>query len=175
MGALFVTVTIMTSTRTYEKNIENEHFDDVDFYAMQEICEENNKAVFKALKEGDSETLKKLMTNSENLDSVLEFADWSKLDFKKATSYGAGSLSTEADKSGKVDINGKYAVKAGDGEYVLFIETLTSRWGRKNEGVSAIAVCSYEHYYEMYSTWNGEKDDSTALAGELFWQKQRKD
>ena len=173
MIALFATVTITTARNTYEKNVAEEHFDEYDFYSMQEISTENSKAVFDALKKGDKETLSELMINDENIDSVLDFADWSKLSFKKATSFGAGSLSPSTDKNGRADINEKFVVKTGGDKYVLYIESLTSRWGRVNEGVSAIAVITAEHYENTYSTWNGEKDDSTALAGELFWKKQR--
>ena len=173
MLALFTTITVTTANNTYEQNVADEHFDEYDFYSMQEISTENCKLVFAALKKGDKEALSELMINDENIDSVLDFADWSKLSFKKATSYGAGSLSPSADKNGRVDVNDKFVVKTGGEKYVLFIESLTSRWGRVNEGVSAIAVTTAEHYENTYSTWNGEKDDSTALAGELVWKKQR--
>ena len=173
MIALFATVTISTAKNTYKQNIANEHFDEYDFYSMQKISTENCKVVFDALKKGDKETLSELMINDENIDSVLEFTDWGKLSYKKATSYGAGSLSPSADENGRADINEKFVVKTGGDKYVLYIESLTSRWGRVNEGVSAIAVTTAEHYENTFTTWNGEKDDSTALAGELFWKKQR--
>ena len=37
-----------------------------------------------------------------------------------------------------------------------------------NEGISAVAVTSYEHFDDLAYGWNGEKDDSSALAGESF-------
>lgn len=173
MVALFTTVAVTTARSTYKNNVANEHFDEFDFYSMQDISEANSKAVFDALKKQDAEALKALMTNSENLDSVLDYADWSELDYKKAVSYGAGSLSPSADKTGRVDVNEKFYIKMDGREYVLFIESLTSRWGRQNEGVSAIAVTSFDNYDSMYSTWNGEQGEYSVLAGELFWQKQR--
>jgi len=54
---------------------------------------------------------------------------------------------------------------------VLFIETLTSRWGMNNEGVSAVGVTTFSHFDGVDYNWSGEKDDQSALAGELFWDK----
>ena len=101
----------------------------------------------------------------------MEFADWSKADFKNAESLGAGSLTAAPDESGRMDVSERFFVEAGDKKYVLFIETLTSRWGRKNEGVTAVGVTTYKHFDDTGFAWNGKKDDSSALAGELWWNK----
>ena len=53
-------------------------------------------------------------------------------------------------------------------KYVLYIETLTSRHGMENKGVSVVAATTYEHFDESGYGWNGEKDDSSAVAGKTF-------
>ena len=142
-----------------------------DKYSMQEFCHDNAMAVFSALKEGDTAKLKKLMKNPENAEAVMEFADWSKADFEGAVSMGSGSLTPAPDKDGFMDESERFFVYAGDTRYVFFIETLTSGYGTVNEGVSAIGVTTFSHFDATDYIWNGEPDDQSVLAGELFWNK----
>lgn len=143
----------------------------LDKYSMQKYCADNAQAVFKALKDGDSKALKKLMIDPEGIEAVMEFADWTAADFESAISMGSGSLTAEPDDKGRMDESERFFVDVGDSRYVFFIETLTSDHGRKNDGVSAVSVTSYEHFDETDYEWNGEGDEQSALAGELYWNK----
>jgi hypothetical protein len=105
----------------------------------------------------------------------MEFADWKKADFENAVSMGAGSLTTAPDENGKMDISERFFVDIGDTRYLLFVETSTSRWGRANDGVSAVAVTTLEHFDELDWDWNGEPDDSSVLAGKLLWNAGKGD
>lgn len=168
---LFVSVTINSANETYDKRAANEEITTVDTYSMNNHCKDNAAAVMDALKNSNTDTLESIMLNSKGIDSVVDFADWSKADFDNAVSMGSGSLTKAPDKNGKQDVSERFFVKVGDTKYVFFIETVCSRLGRDNDGVSAIAVTSFSHFDAGDYAWNGEKDGSSALAGELFWNK----
>lgn len=154
-----------------EEEAAKQNTGEPDKYSMQEFCHDNAMAVFSALKAGDTEKLKKLMINSDNIEAVMGFADWSKAKFDEAVSMGSGSLTPEPDKDGRWDESERFFVYADGTRYVFFIETLTSDYGRTNDGVSAIGVTTFSHFDAMDYTWNGEAVENSALAGELFWNK----
>lgn len=166
--ALFIFAAVKIAVETYRYKVSKESFDQTDFYKMQEFSTKNSEKIMKALKSGKPEKLSKLIAGEPDVSEVMDFADWKNADYDNAVSWGAGSLSPAADENGLIDIDEKYVIDAGDSKYVLYIETTTSRWGRKNEGVNAVAVCTYAYYDGLDETWNGEKSDLTALAGTLF-------
>ncbi|MBQ9272170.1 MAG: hypothetical protein IJ227_00415 [Mogibacterium sp.] len=155
----------------YNKKAAAEAFEQPDFNSMQEYSAENTQAVMEALKSGKAGKLEKLMITGEGAEDVIAFAEWDKADFENAVSLGAGSLSAAPDENGRMDISERIFVNIGDVRYVLFIETVTSRWGMNNDGVSAVGVTTFSHFDGVDYNWCGEKDDQSALAGELFWDK----
>ena len=159
----------ITSHSAYKTKRQNEHLKTVDFYKMSEFSDNNSKLVMKALASGDSKKLAKRMIDPEGAAAVMEFTDWKSADFEKAISMGAGSLTDAPDEKGYMDISERFFVDIGDTRYVLFIETSTSRWGRANNGVSAVAVTTLEHFDELGWKWNGEPDEHSVLAGKLLW------
>lgn len=169
LAVLFLGIAIVTSVHTYKQRLANESFDEVDLYSMHEFSRVNSEKVIQALKNGDSSKLEKNLISEKGVSEVMGFADWSSIDLDRLASMGSGSLSAGADSKGKMDISERWIVETAEGKYVFFIETLTSRWGRKNEGVSAVGVTRFEHFDELDYAWNGEADESSALAGELFW------
>lgn len=171
LAIIFAAVTIRTARSTYDKRLAEENLTELDFFSMQKYCGENAKAVMDALRAGSKDKLDALMLNAAGTDDLLAFADWSKADFSAATSMGAGSLSAAPDENGRMDVSERFIVDAGDSKYVLFIETVTSRWGRNNDGVSAVSATTFEHYDETGYDWLGEPDGQSVLAGELFWNK----
>ena len=173
MVAVFAFVTIKMAGATYEKNVAEEKITEPDFYAMADFSAENSKAVMRALKSGSADKLGALMTDSKGAEDVIAFADWSKADFDNAVSLGAGSFSTAPDKNGMMDISERFIVTVGDQKYVLYIETLTSRHGMNNEGVSVVGTTSYEHFDELDFGGNGDADDSSAVAGKSFVKKDQ--
>ena len=172
LALIFVLAVILGSESAYEKKRASEQLTELDFNSMQAFSTENAAVVMDALKSGSKGKLEDLIPDTGGLDDVMNFAKWSKADFKKAVSLGAGSLTTAPDASGKMDINERFFVDIGDTRYVLFVETLTSRWGRENDGISAIGVTTYDHFDELGYNWNGEADEQSALAGDLWWDKQ---
>ena len=161
-------ITIKTAKATYNKKVTGETAAEPDFYTMTEFCGENAKAVMKALKAGDANKLGSLMTDPAGVEDVIGFANWRDADFDNAVSMGAGSLSTAPDKNGKMDVSERFIVTAGEKKYTLFIETVTSRHGMNNDGVSVVAATTYEHFEETQFVWNGEKDDNSVVAGKPF-------
>lgn len=171
MVLTFVAVTFSIAKSTYERNVAEEKITEPDFYSMAEFSAKNSDSVMKALKAGDAEKLKTLMINSEGVEELLDFADWAEADLENVTSMGAGSLSAAPDKKGQMDISERFFVNVGDQKYVLYIETLTSRHGMINEGVSLVGATTYEHFDELDYNWNGDSDDSSAAAGKSFLKK----
>ena len=171
MLLVFVIVAAVTARSAYNKKVAGEKITEPDFYSMAAYSKNNSEAVMKALKSGSTDKLGQLMIDSKGAEDVIAFAEWKKADFDNAVSLGAGSLSTAPDKKGMMDINERFIVTVGENKYVLYVETLTSRHGMNNEGISAVGVTTYEHFEELAYAWNGEKDDSSALAGESFVKK----
>ena len=166
---LFMAAFFVSSNSAYKNRRENEKLDSIDIYEMHAFSEENSKAVMKALASGNADKLAKLMISTEGAESVMDFADWKKADFDDAVSMGSGSLGKGTDENGVTDISERFFVDIDGQRYLLFVETQTSRWGRINDGVSAVAVTTMEHFDELDWMWNGEPDDYSALAGELLW------
>ena len=165
---IFTIVMAVTARHTYNKKVASENISEPDFYSMAEYSKTNSDAVMKALKSGKAEKLAELMSNSKGAEDVVGFADWSTADFDNAVSLGAGSFSTAPDKKGMMDISERFIVPVGDTKYVLYIETLTSRHGMNNDGVSTVGVTTYEHFDGLDYAWNGDKDDNSAVAGESY-------
>ena len=165
---LFVIVAVVTARHTYNKKVASENISEPDFYSMAEYSKTNSDAVMKALKSGKADKLAELMTNSKGAEDVAGFADWTAADFDNAVSLGAGSFSTVPDKKGMMDISERFIVPVGEKKYVLYVETLTSRHGMNNDGISAVGVTTYEHFDELGYAWNGDKDDKSAAAGASF-------
>ena len=168
MLLVFAAVTVGIAKSTYKRNVAEEKITEPDFYSMSEFSEKNSESVMKALKDGDAEKLKTLINDSTGVEELLDFADWADADLENVTSMGAGSLSAAPDKKGRMDISERFFVNVGDHRYVLYIETLTSRHGMVNEGVSLVGATTYEHFDELDYNWNGDKDDSSAAAGKTF-------
>ena len=169
--ALFVGVTKYTANKTYDERRANEKITTIDTYAMNNYCNDNTEAVMDALKSGDRDKLTDLMIDPSGVDDVMDFADWSDADFENAVSMGSGSLTKEPGKDGKQDVSERFFVNVGSSKYMLFVETICSRLGRDNDGVSAVAVTTFSHFDATDYAWNGEDDGSSALAGELYWDK----
>ena len=170
-AALLLVTALISGISTYKSKRANEKLDSVDMYKMHEFSEKNSASVMKAMSSGDSNKLAKLMITSEGAEAVMEFADWKKADFDKAASMGSGSLDAGPDDNGLMEISERFFVDVGDERYLLFIETSTSRWGRNNDGISAVAVTTFDHFDELEWKWNGEPDENSVLAGELLWNK----
>ena len=172
MVAAFAIAAFKMAHITYDKHVADEKITEPDFYAMTEFSNENSKAVMKALKTGSAEKLGAVMIDPKGAEAVIALTDWTKADFDNAVSLGAGSLSSAPDNNGMMDIAERFIIPVGDKSYVLYIETLTSRHGMKNEGIKVVGATTYEHFDELGYFWNGDADDSSAIAGESFVKKQ---
>lgn len=168
MVALFAVTAFIMARSTYDKKVAGEKITEPDFYSMAEYSGQNSAAVMKALKSGSAEKLGAVMIEPKGAEAVIGFTDWSKADFDNAVSFGAGSLSAAPDKNGMMDISERFIITAGEAKYVLYVETLTSRHGMNNEGVKMVGVTTYEHFDETDYGWNGDPDESSAVAGESF-------
>ncbi len=171
MVLVFALTAFGASRYTYNNKVAGENITEPDFNSMAAYSNENSKAVMKALKSGSAEKLGSLMADPKGAEDVAGFASWKDADFDNAVSLGAGSFSKAPDKEGKMDISERFIVTVGEERYVLYVETLTSRHGMNNEGVTVVAATTYEHFDELDYGWNGEKDDSSASAGKTFVTK----
>ena len=175
IAVLFVCAFAFSEIRSFNSRMKSESFDQVDFYSMAGFSSKNSEKVIKALKSGNLKKLTRLVGDESGAEEVMSYADWRHANFDTAVSYGAGSFSTSADKKGRIDVAERIVVQSGETRYMLYIETLTSRWGRKNEGVDAVGAITYSRYKELDSNWNGEKDEESVLAGTLFRDKNSTD
>lgn len=171
LAIAFAVIYFSNEDSVYKSRVAEEELTTIDFYSMQEYCSKNAAAVMDALKTGNTKKLETLMIDPAGADALMSFADWKNADFENATSMGAGSLTPAPDENGKMDISERFIVNVGEVKYVLFVETLTSRWGMNNDGVSAAAATTFGHFDGTDYAWNGEADDQSALAGTLWWNK----
>lgn len=171
LAIAFTAIYFSNKNSVYKERLAEEKLTTLDFYSMQEYSAGNAAAVMDALKTGNTKKLEKLMIDPAGVDALMNFADWKNADFENATSMGAGSLTPAPDENGKMDISERFIVDVGDVKYVLFVETLTSRWGMNNDGVSAAAATTFGHFDGTDYAWNGEGDDQSVLAGSLWWNR----
>ena len=180
VAVLFAGTTYFVARRAYvvkkeqmkeEMRVDPDAYGGIDRYKMHDFCSKNADSAMKALKTGNKSRLESLLISSDGLDEVMAFADWSEADFDNAVSMGSGSLMTKPNDDGQMDISERFFVDAGCQRYVFFIETLTSEWGRKDSGISALAVTTYDHFDALDYAWNGEPDDQSAVAGKIFWNE----
>ena len=172
LAVLFVVITVRTSSKTFQELKAAEKLTEIDYHSMQEYSDENASLVMAALKSGKADKLKVLLTasgSSDGVEALMELADWKNADFENAIGMGAGSLSPGPDSNGRIDMSERFFVDVDGNRYVLLIETVTSRLGRNNEGVSAVSATTYNHFDNLGYAWNGKKDDETVVAGKLFW------
>ena len=162
-----------TADKVFDELKSKESFDEVDYYSMQEYSDQSSELVFSSLKSGKLDKLKAKMISSDGLENVAEFDDWSKADFSHAVGLGAGSLSPAPDENGRMDISERFFVDTEDTKCVFFIETVTSRWGRTYDGISAVSVTTYSYFDAEDYDWSGEESENSACAGELFWIKNQ--
>ena len=119
LAVLFVCVFAFTEVKTFNTRRANESFDKVDFHSMAEFSAKNSEKVIKALRSGNMKKLTKLVGDEAGAEEVMRFADWRNANFDTALSYGAGSLSTEADKKGRIDVAERIVVQAGETKYMF--------------------------------------------------------
>ena len=151
--------------KTYQTRVSEEHFTEVDTYKLSVYSEENAEAVLKALKSGNEEALEKLFTESVDASDLMKYADWSTINDKKTKTLGGGSYMFEPDKSGRMDFGETFWVTTSKGTYVLYIQTVGSRYGKANDGVSAVAATTWKHYDSIDWLWKWQTDKNEVLAG----------
>ncbi len=171
LAVLFAALFFSSRSSAYKQRLAEEKLTTVDFYSMQNYCGKNAAAVMDALKTGNTKKLETLMIDPSGAEALMSFAEWKNADFEGATSMGAGSLTPEPDENGRMDISERFIVNVGEVKYVLFVETLTSRWGMNNDGVSAVSATTFGHFDGTDYAWNGEADDQSVVAGSLWWNK----
>lgn len=154
--------------RTYEKNVANEHFTEQDTYKMSEFSEENSTKAIKALKKKDVDALKELMIDDSNVKKLVNYVDWSEINLKKTKTLGGGSYMSEPNSDGKMDFGEMYWVKIDGKKYIMYIQTVCSRYGRGNDGIQAIAVTTDKHYEAIDWEWEWQEDNETMLAGSPY-------
>lgn len=174
---VFVSVKVFASMveyfadRRYQKNIENESFTEVDTYKLSVYSEENAVAALKALKSGSKDKLEKLFTDKTDVTELMEYADWSSMDEERSRTLGGGSYMYEPDSNGRMDFGETYWIRIGKKTYVMYIQTVCSRYGKANDGISAIAATTWEHYDSIHWLWEWQTDKNEVLAGTPYSDK----
>lgn len=165
---IIIAVTTITARLTYKNKIAEEQFTEPDMYKMQEYSNKNSMGVFQALKDGDRKILGELVISNDNFDKLLKYANWDQMDIDKVSSSGAGSMMPKPDKNGRMDVVEMFGVKIGGKKYVVYIQTVVSRWGKANDGVSCIAVTTTKRYEETDGELDWKTDKEVIRAGKMF-------
>lgn len=165
---VFVIVTTRTANKTYDSRVANEKNTEVDVYKMETYARDNAAKVLDILQDKDKDALESTLLNPSNVDKLINYADWDKLDTDKMTSFGTGSYMPKPDEDGKMDVGELISLKLGKDEYVIYIQTLTSRWGKIDEGVSCIAVVNRKRFDDVDYAWEWQTDNKTLRAGKPF-------
>lgn len=169
VAGVFIFLTGRVADYTYNKNVANEHFTKQDTYKMSEYSEENATAVVNALLKGDKDDIRDLMIDKNaDVDKIINYADWTKASEKDIRTLGGGSYRSEPDKDGRMDFGEIYWIKTGKKTYILYVQTVCSRYGKANDGVQAIAATTWEHYDAIDWAWEWQDDNQTVMAGKPF-------
>lgn len=139
----------------------------LDYYKIQEYSLENSEDVFESLANG-GEGLRELMAGRENVHELLKFADWESGDYENVRSFGGGNFSKRCNDKGQIEYADMWWVPIGDEKYMIYIQSVSSRYGRDNDGVKCIAVTSYSHYSDIDGEWDWRTDDETVRIGTPF-------
>ena len=165
----FVYWTGRTAGKTYQERVNNEQNTELDVYKMQKYAVDNTEKVLEALVAGDSDEIAELVPRATNVKELMEYADWENLDLDKKTSFGTGSFMPKPDKNGKMDVGELITLKTQNGKYVMYVQTVTSRYGIIDDGVSCIAVAKWKHYDDTDYSWDWKTDSETLRVGKAFY------
>lgn len=168
---LFVIVMFVTANGTYYFAKEHFRTTRLDEFQIQEFSSENCDAVFESLAKG-GKGLEDLMCGDPDVREFLKYADWSKGEYDDKRSYGGGSLEDGADANGIYEYADLWRVTIDGEQYMLYIQSESSRYGRENDGVSMIAVTTYEHFNELDANWDCKPDDDTLILGKSGMKKE---
>ena len=169
LGVALIYYTGIVAGRTYQERVNSETSKDLDVYKMQKYAHENAEEILKALEKCDAEKLEESINEPSNVEELINYADWKKLDKKGSTSFGTGSFMPKPDKEGKMDVGEQIILKVGKEKYALYVQTLTSRYGKINDGVTCVAVTTFKHFDEIDYLWLWQSDSKTLRAGKAFY------
>lgn len=171
---IFVAIMFVTSYATYYFAKANLSTKVLDEFQVQEFSSENCDAVFKALKGGGA-GLGDLMDEGTKTRKLLDYAEWPSADFEDKMSLGGGSFMDGADAEGYYAYEDIWSVYVNDERYIMCIQTVTSRYGRENDGVSCIAISTWDHYLGIDREWDIDNDENTVLIGRPYVAKEAKE
>lgn len=155
--------------KTYQERVKSETSKELDVYKMQEYAHENATIVLKSLKKGKTKKIINNMRRPANLDALMEYADWRHMDVRGSTSFGTGSFMPKPDRRGRMDVGEQIILTAGNKKYALYVQTLVSRYGKINKGITCIAVTTFKHFNELDYAWNWQTDEKTLRTGKAFY------
>ena len=169
LGGGLIYYTGVVAGRTYQERVNAETSKELDVYKMQKYAHENAEDVLKALKKGDAEKLEETLINPSNIEDIIDYADWEHIDDKNSTSFGTGSFMPKPDKKGRMDVGEQMMIKIGKEKYAFYVQTVTSRYGKINDGVACVAVTNFKHFDDVDYLWHWQTDAETLRAGKAFY------
>lgn len=165
----FIYWTGRTAGKTYQERVNNEQNTELDVYKMQKYAADNAEKVLKALKKEDADKIAELVPKAANVNELMQYADWGELDINNKTSFGTGSFMPKPNKKGKMDVGEQIILSAGNGRYAIYVQTVTSRYGKIDNGISCIAVTTWKHFDEIDYAWKWITDSGTLRVGKAFY------
>ena len=149
-----------------------------DMYNMQICSSETATDVFDTLKENDGNLQALFEETYGEIDDEMvqeaeyfaEFADWENCKYKEVRSMG-GAFTGDSEKKYTRDDDVYYGeswvLSTSDETYVIYMECKFDTFGKKEKGLSAIAVTTWDNYYERSDVWDYRTDEYTARIGEF--------
>lgn len=156
----------------------NSETSEPDLGKMQEYNTEAAEEVFDFMKKDDGD-LKVLFEETygsvddemnAELESFQEYTDWSEIEFDSARSLG-GALIGDSEKeygfSDQLNYGEMWVLEGTDETFVVYIECSYDEFGKNRRGLSAVAVTTWDNYFESDDLWDYKYDKGTVRIGEF--------
>lgn len=156
----------------------NSYSGKADLYNMQICTAETATDVFDTLKENDGNLQALFEETYGEIDEeavqaaayFAEFAAWENCKYKKVRSMGGafiGDSEKEYTRDDDVYYGESWVLSTSDETYVIYMECKFDTFGKKEKGLSAIAVTTWDNYYERSDVWDYRTDEYTARIGQF--------
>ena len=175
-ATLIVCLTLLIQYRAYNSQLKKTG--KIDLYSMQVGSIENGEKLFDALENETAdleilfkETYDRIDDSMKNeIENLGAYTDWGECDFDNIRNMGGGFVGdSEKEYWGdeKLYYENYWVLESSQQSYVIYLQCAYEAWGRENKGIWAVAVTSWDNYYNRDDFWDYKTDDETIRIGEL--------
>lgn len=164
---MFIAAMYISAQLTYKYAKTHLYTTEMDWYNVQDYNMKNCNKVFDALKNG-GEGLNDIIIEDVDITPLMDYANWENAEFEDIRAFGGGNTSLEPDSKGRIEYGDMWCVTIDGDRYMMYIQSISSRYGRNNDGVSFIAVTHWSHYDNIDWEWDWDDDEHTVTLGTSF-------